>query len=236
MNVPVLIQAESDTAGKMTIKDRRDSFCGKISFCNNLSQAGIPYTLTKSHTVKVTSAEFKKDLDEFASVCRIVRGLENVRFGAIGARPGAFNTVRYSEKILELSGITVEPVDLSEMFGRAALLSNKDSGVKRKLNAIKNYIPIQGVPDDALLKMAKFACVVDKWIEDNDIKAATLQCWTSIQEFFGIAPCAVMSMMSESLLPCACEVDVTGLFGCVRLTVGQRFAECAAGLEQQLWQ
>lgn len=213
LDVPVLIQAEPDTSGKMTIKNRRDSFCGKISLCNNLRQAGIPYTLTKSHTVKVGAAEFKRELDDFASVCRIIKGLKNVRFGAIGARPGAFNTVRYSEKILELSGISVEPVDLSEIFGMAALLSDKNSGVKRKLDAIKNYIPTQGIPDDALLKMAKFACVVNKWIKDNDINAATLQCWTSIEEFFGIAPCTVMSMMSENLLPCACEVDVTGLLG-----------------------
>jgi len=38
---------------------------------------------------------------------RIVRGLKNVRVGAIGARPAAFNTVRYSERILESNGITV---------------------------------------------------------------------------------------------------------------------------------
>ena len=86
LDVPVLIQAEPDTVGKMTIENRRDSFCGKISVCNNLRQAGIPYTLTKSHTVKVASTRFKKDLDDFASVCRIVKGLKNARFGAIGAR------------------------------------------------------------------------------------------------------------------------------------------------------
>ena len=107
LNVPILIHAEPDTQGQMSAAKRRDSFCGKISVCSNLRQAGIPYTLTRSHTVKVESAEFKKDLDDFASVCRIVNGLKNPRFGAIGARPAAFNTVRYSEKILELSGCLV---------------------------------------------------------------------------------------------------------------------------------
>jgi L-fucose isomerase-like protein len=209
--VPILIQAEPDIEGKMSIANRRDSFCGKISVCNNLRQAGISYTLTKSHTVKVTSAEFKKELDDFASVCRIVEGLDNVRFGAIGARTGAFNTVRYSEKILELSGISVETIDLSEILGKVALLADNNRAVKRKLNAIKGYVSTGSIPADALLKMAKFGYVVDRWVRDMALAGTAIQCWTSLQEFFGVVPCTLMSMMSESLVPSACEVDITGL-------------------------
>jgi len=213
LNVPILIQAEPDTPGKMSIADRRDSFCGKISVCNNLRQAGIPYTLTKSHTTKVSSNEFRKDLDDFASICRIVKGLKNARFGAIGARPAAFNTVRYSEKILELSGIAVETIDLSEILGRVALLADNDRRVKNKLNAIKKYIATKSIPDAALLKIAKFGYVVDRWVKDNEIDGTAIQCWTSLEEFYGIVPCTLMSMMSESLVPSACEVDITGLLG-----------------------
>jgi L-fucose isomerase-like protein len=213
LNVPILIHAEPDISGKMTIADRRDSFCGKISVCNNLRQAGIPFTLTKSHTVKVASAEFNKDLDDFASVCRIIRGLKNARFGAIGARTGAFNTVRFSEKILELSGISVETIDLSEILGRVAKLSDNDRGVKNKLNAIKRYTRTESIPADALLKMAKFGQTIDRWVKENEIDGTAIQCWTALEEFFGIVPCTLMSMMSESLLPSACEVDITGLLG-----------------------
>ncbi|HUT29200.1 MAG TPA: L-fucose/L-arabinose isomerase family protein [Sedimentisphaerales bacterium] len=211
--VPILIHAEPDVEGKMTIADRRDSFCGKISVCNNLTQAGIAYTLTKSHTVKVASAEFKKELEDFAAVCRIVRGLNNVRFGAIGARTGAFNTVRYSEKILELYGIAVETIDLSEILGKVDRLGDNDRGVKAKLNSIKAYVPTETIPADALLKMAKFGYVIDRWVKDMDLAGTAIQCWTSLEEFFGITPCTLMSMMSETLVPSACEVDITGLLG-----------------------
>ena len=213
LDVPILIQAEPDILGKMSIANRRDSFCGKISVCNNLRQAGIPYTLTKSHTTKVSSNEYKKDLDDFASICRIVKGLKNARFGAIGARPAAFNTVRYSEKMLELSGIAVETIDLSEILGRVALLADNDRRVKNKLNAIKKYVATRSIPDAALLKIAKFGYVVDRWVKDNEIDGTAIQCWTSLEEFYGIVPCTLMSMMSESLVPSACEVDITGLLG-----------------------
>ena len=213
LSVPILIHAEPDVPGKMSIADRRDSFCGKISVCNNLRQAGIPYTLTQSHTVKVTTPAFKKDLDDFASVCRIVKGLKNVRFGAIGARTGAFNTVRYSEKILELSGIAVETIDLSEILGRVAILTDNNRAVNKKLNDIKKYISTGSIPDDKLLKIAKFGYVVDQWVKETELNGTASQCWTSLEEFFGIVPCTLMSMMSESLLPSACEVDITGLLG-----------------------
>jgi L-fucose isomerase-like protein len=209
--VPILIQAEEDSAGRMKIDRRRDSFCGKISACNNLRQAGIPFTLTGSHTVKVTSPEFQADLDRFAAICRIVRGLKHVRFGAIGSRPAAFNTVRYSEKILESAGIAVEPVDLYEILGKVGRLGDNDKTVKAKLNTIKKYTNTELIPAEGLLKMAKFGAVVDSWVKANHLAGTAIQCWTALEEFFGIVPCTLMSMMSESLLPSACEVDVTGL-------------------------
>ncbi len=39
---------------------------------------------------------------------------------------------------------------------------------------------------------------------------SAVQCWTSLEEFFGVVPCTLMSMMSNDLLPSACEVDVCG--------------------------
>src|ERR1035441_4251357 len=120
LNVPVLIHAFPDTPDRMLIADRRDSFCGKMSICNNLKQYRIPYSLTTLHTEGLDSDEFKSDLAWFAGVCRVTNGLRRLRIGAIGARPAAFNTVRYSEKLLEMSGITVEPLDLSEGAGRPA--------------------------------------------------------------------------------------------------------------------
>ncbi len=133
--VPVLVQATPDTPGRMTITDRRDSFCGKMSACNNLKQYGIPYSLTTLHTEAPDSDQFAKDLNWFAAVCRVVRGLRRLRIGAIGARPSAFNTVRYSEKLLEASGISIEPIDLSEILGRINRM--KDSEAEAKLAAIE---------------------------------------------------------------------------------------------------
>src|SRR5271163_1698130 len=211
LNVPVLIQATPDTPAKMSISHRRDSFCGKMSACNNLKQYGIPYSLTTLHTVAPDSDEFRKDLAWFAAVCRVVNGLRNLRIGAIGARPAAFNTVRYSEKLLEASGISVETLDLSEVLGRIGRMKDDDEHAVRKLQAIQKYVTTSGVPQQALLKMAKLGAVVEDWMKSASVQISAVQCWTSIEENLGVVPCTVMSMMSDDLLSSACEVDVCGV-------------------------
>ena len=210
LKVPVLIQATPDKSSKMTIAFRRDSFCGKMSACNNLMQYGIPYTLTTLHTEAPDSEEFRADLQAFAATCRVVKGLRNLRLGAIGARPTAFNTVRYSEKLLEQSGITVETLDLSEVMGRIERLKDGDDTVRAKLATIQKYVATAGIPEAALIKMSKLGVVIEHWMKSSDLTVSAIQCWTSMEEYFGVVPCTVMSMMSEQLLPSACEVDVCG--------------------------
>jgi len=219
LDVPVLVHAFPDEASKMTIRDRRDSFCGKMSVCNALTQYGIAYTLTNLHTVAPTAAEFKEDLHRFAATCRVVRGLRNARIGAIGARPAAFNTVRFSEKILEANGISVEPVDLFEIMGRANQIDDNSQVVKDKLAEIRGYVETGDTPPSALVKMAKLAAVIDAWTAEHELVATAIQCWTAMEEFYGVVPCTVMSMLSNKLMPSACEVDVTGALAMYALTL-----------------
>lgn len=213
LDVPVLIHAWGDDAAKMSVKHRRDSFCGKMSVCNNLGQYGIKYSLTALHTMDPASELFAAEARDFAATCRVVKGLRNCRVGALGARPAAFNTVRYSEKLLQGSGITVETLDLSEAMGRANKMKDTDARVKGKVAAIQGYVPTRGVPPAALGKMARFALVLEDWMAAADLDITAIQCWTAMEEYFGVVPCACMSMMSNSLRSSACEVDVVGAVG-----------------------
>lgn len=210
LNVPVLVQAYPDDLKKLDVARRRDGYCGKISVCNNLVQAGIKFTVTEKHVCHPTSENFERDLNKFISVCRVVNGLRGLRLGAVGARPGAFNTVRYSEKILERHGISVTTVDLSEIIGKAEKLDASHKAVMEKLAEIKSYAPSQGVPDKPLMQMAKMGVVLNDWMGENALDATAIQCWTSIQTNYGCNTCTLMSMMSERFMPSACEVDVTG--------------------------
>ncbi|MBI5951170.1 MAG: fucose isomerase [Chloroflexi bacterium] len=211
LNVPILIQAYPDDLNQLTVERRRDGFCGKISVCNDLRQYGYAYSLTDLHTVHPLTDSFRADLAKFVGVCRVVKGLKNARFGAIGARPGNFNTMRFSEKMLQSFGMSVVTVDFSEILGNANKLSDDDARVKDKLAAIKGYAKHDSVPSPALVRMAKLGLVIDDWMKEYDLTASAIQCWTSLQQNYHINVCTLMSMMSEQLMPSACEVDITGV-------------------------
>jgi len=217
LQVPVLVQAYPDDPSQMLMGRRRDSFCGKMSACNNLVQYGIHFSLTSSQCVAPSSPAFREDLDWFLATCRVVRTLRGARVGAIGSRPAAFNTVRYSEKLLQDAGITVETVDLSDIYGRTQRLADDDPDVSTKLAEIKDYVPTVGISGTGLVRMAKLATVVDRWMAEKELVGAAFQCWTSMEEFYGIAPCGLMSMLTNRLVPAACEVDVTGLVAMLAL-------------------
>ena len=210
LNVPVLIQAYPDDLGKMDVVNRRDAWCGKISVCNNLYQFGIKYSLTSKHVAIPSDESFINDLKDFIAVCRVVKGVRKVRIGAVGARPGAFNTVRYSEKILQRNGISVTTADLSEILGNANKLSADDKIVKEKLEKIHAYTPTGKTPNEKLIQIAKLDAVLANFMEEHALDATAIQCWTSLQKNYGCNVCTSMSMMSENMLPSACEVDVTG--------------------------
>lgn len=219
LNVPVLVQACDDENDKVDLDSRRDAFCGKISVCNNLYQYGIPFTDTTLHTYSIYSELLAKDINKFAGICRVVNGLRHARIGAIGARPAGFQIVRASEKLLQKSGITVVPVDLSEILGAARKIEDTDAELLKKLEEIKCYAAVPKEYSDKLVLQAKFGVAVERWIEANQIDAVAVLCWDSLEQNYGCAACVTMSMLGEKLLPAACEVDIAGAVSMYALTL-----------------
>ncbi len=217
LRVPILVQASPDRVDELDMARRRDAFCGKLSVSNNLYQRGFGITNTAKHTCDINSEAFTADLEYFATVCRVTRGIRTSRLGMIGQRPDAFNTVRFSEKLLEASGVHVSAVDLSEIIGEANAMEETEP-VRQRVLQIQGYAPIApGTPHSDLVKQAKLGLVLDKWVEDNECDASAIQCWSSIQKNYGCATCLPMSMMGENGKPSACETDVLGALSMLML-------------------
>ncbi|MDB4582145.1 hypothetical protein N9164_03250 [Draconibacterium sp.] len=219
LNVPVLVQALDDDNNKVDVNHRRDAFCGKLSVCNNLYQYGIKFTDTIYHTYSLDSKEFTQDIYKFAAVCRVVKGLDGLRVGAIGTRPIGFQTMRVSEKLLQKYGITVIPVDMSEIIAAAEKIDINSKEVVEKVAAIQDYGTCNILHKGQISKQAAFGIAVENWIEANDIDISALQCWESIEKNYGCAACVTMSMMGEKLMPSACEVDIAGTIGMYALAL-----------------
>jgi L-fucose isomerase-like protein len=210
LRVPILVQASPDRVNQLDLAHRRDSFCGKLSVCNNLYQRGFTITNTSRHTCDINSEAFAADIEYFATVCRIVGGISTARLGMIGQRPDPFNTVRFSEKLLEASGVHVSAVDLSEIIA-AAQAFDDSVVVQQRVDEIHQYGPVlPSIHEENVVKQAKLSLAVEQWVTEHECNASAIQCWSSIQNNYGCATCLTMSMMGEKGKPSACETDVMG--------------------------
>lgn len=222
LHVPVLVQACDDENDKVDLDSRRDAFCGKISVCNNLYQYGIPFTDTTLHTYSIYSDLLAKDINRFAAVCRVVNGLKHARIGQIGTRPLGFNTCRASEKLLQASGITVVPADLSEILYAAEAIEDSDTDLLRQMEKVAGYAEVPESYREKLRLQCKFGVAVNRRVEANQVDAVAIQCWDSLEQNFGCAACVTMSMLSEAGIPAACETDIAGAVSMLALTLASK--------------
>lgn len=206
--VPILIQAYPDEIGKMDFDHRRDAYCGKFSVCDVFHQYGIPFTILEPHVAHPCSPAFRENLQDFAAVCRVVKGMRRFTIGVIGARTTKFKTVRYDEITLQKYGITCDTYDLSELFHRVEQLADDDAKVMQKRAVLIDYTDFSSVPAEKLCTLAKVAVAIDDMIEAYHLDCITLRCWEEMQTVLGIAPCVLLSELNDRGIVASCEIDL----------------------------
>ncbi|MBT7164406.1 MAG: hypothetical protein HN904_16620 [Victivallales bacterium] len=226
--VPILVQAYPDELDKMGKATRRDAFCGKFSIMDMFCQYGIPFTALKPHTVAPDSEVFRGNVDHFAKVCRVVRGLRRMTVGAIGARTTAFKTVRIDELALQKVGITMEALDLSMVIERVRKMATGGPAYQVTAARLQDATCWQGVPDVSFDNLVKLSVVLDEVIAEYGLDAIALRCWIELEEQLGVCPCVVLGDLNNRGLTAACEVDVGNAvtMHALRLAAGEKSAMC----------
>jgi len=170
----------------------RDSFCGKMSACNNLRQYGIRYSLTSLHTMSPTAALFRSDLQRFAATCRIRPELKNARLGA-SARARRVQHVRYSEKLLERSG---SPSRHSICRKCSAALAKMGTTMPRHGEDQRDHIihAVKACRQRARSRWRSWGSH-RPWVQQTSLRHFH-PCWTRCRSFSACS-CTLMSMMSS---------------------------------------
>ena len=200
-NVPILMQAYPDEIGKMDFAHRRDAFCGKFSVTDVFYQYKIPFTVMKPHVVHPLSEAFRQNLQDFAAVCRVVKGMKRFNLGCIGARTTAFKTVRFDEVTLQRYGINVESFDLSELIFKVQQKTDDDAAVLAKVKRLESYTDFSKVPEKNKFTLAKISAVIDEYIEEYKLDAVTLRCWNEMETILRVCPCVLVSELNDRAFP-----------------------------------
>ena len=207
-NVPILMQAYPDEIGKMGFKYRRDAYCGKFSVTDVFTQYKVPFTVLKPHVVNPLSKDFQENLHEFATICRVVKGMRRFNIGCIGARTTAFKTVRFDEITMQRHGINVESFDLSELFEKVRAMKDDCKKIFDKITSLENYTDFSKVPYEKKLMLAKISVVIDEYIEEYHLDAIALRCWNEMETYLRVCPCVLVSELNDRGITCSCEIDM----------------------------
>jgi L-fucose isomerase-like protein len=210
LDVPVLIFGGHEEETLAMDTDRRDAFCGLLSIGEALRQIGLPYSVARRPICFPVEESFLEDLDWFVRVCRVVGGVRNARYGQLGTRPDAFWTCRFDEKQLQRLGPTTVVLDLSEVIAGATAIDDSDAEFKQIIEQIGQYADTSDVLQSTVVRSAKLELFLRRWREENGVDAMAIQCWTSIQNNFGVCSCTTMSRLGDEGVPCACEADILG--------------------------
>ena len=206
--VPIWIMAYPDEKDAMGFADRRDAFCGKFSVMDVFYQYRIPYTSEPPHVIHPGDARFPAQLGHFAAVCRVVRGCRRFTIGAIGARTTAFKTVRFDELAMQKYGVTVETLDLSDVFARVKSFDEKNEAYGERMSRLGGFADMSKVPDESMANMVKLSLVLDALAEEYRMDAMAVRCWIEMEEQLKVAPCALLGELNDRGVAAACELDV----------------------------
>jgi len=206
---PVMLFGVGEDGELTPEASRRDSFCGLISIATALRHRESKFVFPRRAVCFPTDAGFRLALFEFGNVCRAVTGVRGAVYGLFGPRPEEFETCAFDElSLLRKLGIRVVPVPLTTLFSVAEAVP---VAVEREIvEDMEGSADCSGVSEGDLAKMARLEAALESMIEEHGMGGLALQCWTSIQDDYGVSPCFVMSRLTDRGTPCACEVDIHG--------------------------
>jgi L-fucose isomerase-like protein len=205
---PIFIVAYPDEIGKMDFSRRRDAFCGKFSIMDVFYQYGLPFTVFTPHVIDPATKEFAAQIQCFDRVCRVTNGMKRLTIGALGARTTAFKTVRWDELALQRYGITVDTLDMTEVFRRVRTMDVSRSDYKDKAEHLKNYTNFKNVPENNFDNLVRFGVAIDDLIKEYAFDAISLRCWLEMEIEFGVAPCVLLSDLNDRGIAASCEMDI----------------------------
>ncbi len=188
---------------------RSDSFCGTLSLASGLYRREIPFTFLGLFFPEEDA--FRRRVESFARTVAIMNRFIGARIGLIGPRPERFETVTFNEaEMVRRFKQRVIHESLLSVVEEARALSDNDPEVRRIVEEMKLMIDVSQVSAEALLKMAKLELILRRLAEKKRLSAMGIRCWTEIQRYYGISPCFVMGRLTQSGIPCSCEVDIYG--------------------------
>jgi len=186
-----------------------DTWCGQFMTTSALKRRGRKFAHVR--TCNPEDDSFAEKVSVFVRAVNAISRFRNARFAQLGMRPQLFESQCYSEQALEKQfGQMVVPMDLDAVFQRVDAVAPDEAEVQRIVAEMERDWEMVESTEQALVNMARFETALVRIAEELDVVAIAPNCWTGVQERFGISLCSTFSRLNDRGLVTACESDLLG--------------------------
>ena len=204
-DVPLLFWSfpEKRTGGRL----RLNSLCGVNLAAHALGKSGIQCDYIHFSPDDLESSE---PLNSWIRAFQTRKNLSNTKIALIGRHPEGFHTCSFDSKILnEISGVTVEQMELDELFDEAKKIKPKTINLVR--NELESKIKgLESVEQEPLEKSIRILSTLREKAESGDFQGFSIRCWPEFFTEFGCAACGAMGLLNSQGIASGCEADVYG--------------------------
>ena len=188
---------------------RSDSFCGTLAISSGLYRRKIPFLF--AGILFPEEDLFREKMSDFARVCAIVTGFIGARIGLVGPRPERFETCICNEDAMMLQfKQRVVPTSLLDVMQGVKGLNASSVELQEIVRAMKKETDLSALGGEALKNLAALQYGLRGFAREKGLAAIAIQCWTAIQEVYGISSCYAIGRLTDAGLLTACEVDIYG--------------------------
>jgi len=186
-----------------------DSFCGTLSISSGLHRREIPFVF--GGIVFPEEKKFQQSVLDFMGTCSVVNGFIGANIGLVGPRPERFETCMYNEDaMIRLFRQRVVPTGLVDIMQRAAAVKKGTPELTTIAKAMQSQADLSALTPIVIEKLARLELAFKQFVNEKGLSAVGVQCWTAIQEVYGLSPCYVMGRLTDSGVMASCEVDIYG--------------------------
>jgi L-fucose isomerase-like protein len=188
---------------------RSDSFCGTLSISSGLHRREIPFSF--GGMVFPEEKPFIAKVNDFVRVCSIIKGFIGAKIGLVGPRPEAFETCIFSEDAMMMQfDQRVVPTSLADITYRMSKIKASSAEMTQLNKEIKKQADTSALKPEVLSKIESLELALQQFAKEKGLSGLGIQCWTAIQEVYGLSPCYAMGRLTDSGVMTACEVDIYG--------------------------
>jgi len=208
-NIPILLFGTKEGDFTADGGRRSDSFCGTLAVSSGLHRRNIPFLF--SGILFPEDPAFISDINNLVSVCSIVKGFIGARIGLVGPRPERFETcISNEDALIQRFDQRVVPTSMLDIMLRVEGLKGSAPELQKINREMKKEVDLSALGTEKARTIAGLQYALKQFAAERGLSALAVQCWTAIQQAYGVSVCYALGRVTDSGLMTACEVDVYG--------------------------